>query len=130
MGVRKPKLPRLGVDVAGVIEATGEEVFGTARGTLAEYVCAKRSAVIAKPANITFDEAGAVGVAAFTALQNLRAGDLQSGQKLLINGASGGVGTFAVQIAKAIGADVTAVCSGRNVEMVRSVSGRKSSAVI
>ena len=105
----------------------GDEVFGylpsaTGRGTFAEYVCANENAITLKPANLTFEQAAAVPVAAMTALQGLRdKGNIQPGQKVLINGASGGVGTFAVQIAKAFGAEVTAVCSTRNLDMVRSI---------
>ena len=130
-GLRKPKVPRLGVDVAGVVEAVGrnvtefkpgDEVFGTCRGAFAEYACTSESALVAKPENVTFEQAAAVPVAAFTALQGLRdKGRIRSGQKILINGAAGGVGTFAVQIAKVFGADVTGVCSTRNVDMVRSI---------
>jgi NADPH:quinone reductase-like Zn-dependent oxidoreductase len=132
MGLRKPKSNRLGVDYAGTVEAVGknvtefrpgDEVFGGRSGAYAEYVSARADRGIApKPANLTFEEAAAVPVAAITALQGLRdKGGLQPGQKVLINGASGGVGTFAVQIAKALGAEVTAVCSTRNVELVRSL---------
>ena len=130
MGLLKPKQPVLGSDFAGTVEAVGrdvgdlqpgDDVFGGRSGALAEYVCA-RQGVAAKPANVTFEEAAAVPVAALTALQGLRdKGHLQAGDKVLVNGASGGVGTFAVQIAKALGADVTAVCSTRNVELVRSL---------
>src|SRR5436853_4646214 len=135
-GLRKPKDTRLGVDVAGQVEAVGrnvtqfkpgDAVFGTCKGAFAEYVCASESAVVVKPDNVTFEQAASVPIAALTALQGLRLGGLgdkghiQSGHKVLINGASGGVGTFAVQIAKSFGADVTAVCSTRNVEMVRSI---------
>lgn len=133
-GFPKPKNPFLGADVAGRVEAVGrnvtqfqpgDEVFGdlsiSGRGTFAEYVCAREDALALKPANISFEEAAAVPVAAVTALQGLRTGKIQSGQKVLINGASGGVGTFAVQIAKAFGAEVTAVCSTRKLEMVRSI---------
>ena len=131
-----PKNIILGADVAGRVEAIGrnvrqfklgDEVFGylpsaTGRGTFAEYVCAKEILITQKPANLTFEQAAAVPEAAMTALQGLRdKGNLQPGQKVLINGASGGVGTFAVQIAKAFGAEVTAVCSTRNLEMVRSL---------
>jgi NADPH:quinone reductase-like Zn-dependent oxidoreductase len=129
-GLLKPKEPRLGADFAGVVEAvganvidfnTGDEVFGGRTGAFAEYVCV-RNAIAPKPANATFEQAAAVPIAALTALQGLRdKGHLQPGQKVLINGASGGVGTFAVQIAKALGAEVTGVCSTRNVEMVRSL---------
>lgn len=129
-GLRKPKSNRLGVDFAGTVEAVGkkvtdfrpgDEVFGGKNGALAEYVCV-RDGIAAKPANLTFEQAAAVPVAALTALQGLRdKGQIQPGQKVLINGASGGVGTFAVQIAKSFGAEVTAVCSTRNVELVRSL---------
>ncbi len=130
-GLRKPKITRLGVDVAGQVEAVGrnvtqfklgDAVFGTCRGAFAEYVCTSESALAFKPDNVTFEQAAAVPIAAFTALQGLRdKGHIQSGQKVLINGAAGGVGTFAVQIAKSFGADVTGVCSTRNVDMVRSI---------
>ena len=135
-GLFRPKNKILGADVAGRVEAIGsnvkqfkpgDEVFGylpsaTGRGTFAEYVCAKENLITLKPANLTFEQAAAVPVAAMTALQGLRDnGNIQPGQKVLINGASGGVGTFAVQIAKAFGAEVTAVCSTRNLEMVRSL---------
>src|SRR5712691_10710869 len=99
-----------------------DEVFGTCRGALAEYVCTSESAVVMKPDNVTFEQAASVPVAALTALQSLRdKGQIQSGQKVLVNGAAGGVGTFAVQIAKWFGANVTGVCSTTNVEMVRSI---------
>jgi len=130
-GLRRPKEPRLGVDVAGQVEAVGkdvtrfkpgDEVFGTARGTFAEYVCASETALVMKPDNVTSEQAAAVPLAAYTALQGLRnKGRIRSGQKVLINGAAGGVGTFAVQIAKSFGAEVTGVCSTRNVDMVRSI---------
>jgi NADPH:quinone reductase-like Zn-dependent oxidoreductase len=129
-GLRRPKSEFLGVDFAGTVEAVsksvnglqpGDEVFGARNGALGEYVCA-RQAVVRKPANVTFEEAAAVPVAAVSALQGLRdKGRLQAGQSVVINGASGGVGTFAVQIAKALGAEVTAVCSTRNVEIARSL---------
>ena len=132
LGMRKPKNTRLGVDYAGTVEAVGknvtqfklgDEVFGGARGTLAEYVCVLPDrAVTLKPANMTFEQAASVPVAAITALQGLRdKGKIQRGQKILINGASGGVGTFAVQIAKSFGTEVTGVCSTRNLDMVRSI---------
>ena len=130
MGLRKPKTDRVGTDFAGTVEAVGkavthvepgDEVFGARSGALAEYVCA-RDAVVRKPANVTLEQAAAVPVAAITALQGLRdKGGLQPGQKVLVNGASGGVGTFAVQIAKALGAEVTGVCSTGNVDLVRSL---------
>ena len=130
-GLSKPKDPSVGVDVAGQVEAVGSKVtafqpgdfvFGVAPGAFAEYVCNSESKFALKPANVSFEEAAAVPVAAFTALQGLRdKGQIQPGQKVLIDGASGGVGTFAVQIAKAFGAEVTAVCSTRNLDMVRSI---------
>jgi NADPH:quinone reductase-like Zn-dependent oxidoreductase len=130
-GLRKPKVTRLGIDVAGQVEAVGRnvtqfkpgnEVFGACRGAFAEYACTSESSLVTKPNNVTFEQAGSVPVAALTALQGLRnKGQIQPGQKILINGAAGGVGTFAVQIAKWFGAHVTGVCSTRNVEMVRSI---------
>jgi len=130
-GLRKPKDPTVGADLAGRIEAVGrdvtelqpgEEVFGTSGGSWAEYAAARPDRLAPKPANLSFEESAAVPVAALTALQALRDhGQVQPGQKVLINGASGGVGTFAVQIAKSFGADVTAVCSARNVEQARSL---------
>jgi NADPH:quinone reductase-like Zn-dependent oxidoreductase len=100
----------------------GDEVFGSCRGAFAEYVCTPQSALVMKPENVTFAQAAAAPVAGFTALQGLRdKGHIVAGQKVLINGAAGGVGTFAVQIAKSFGAEVTGVCSSRNVEMVRSL---------
>jgi NADPH:quinone reductase-like Zn-dependent oxidoreductase len=127
----KPDDVRLGVDLAGDVEAVGnsikqlkpgDAVFGTRFGSLAEYVCASEKSLIVKPVEITFEEAAAIPVAGMTALQGLRdEGKLQRGQKVLINGASGGVGTFAVQIAKSFGADVTGVCSTRNISMVQSI---------
>jgi len=130
-GLRKPKNQRLGVDLAGRVEAVGstvtqfqpgDEVFGRGRGAFADYVCAREDAVVLKPANSSFEAAAAAPVAALTALQGLRdKGLIQPGQKVMINGASGGVGTFAVQIAKAFGAEVTAVCSTRNLDMARSI---------
>ena len=130
-GLRKPKDPRLGADVAGEIEAVGrsitqfkpgDAVFGSCKGAFAEYTCASESKLAMKPDNVTFEQAASVPIAAFTALQGLRdKGKLQPGQKVLINGAAGGVGTFAVQIAKSFGAEVTGVCSTRNVGMVRSI---------
>jgi NADPH:quinone reductase-like Zn-dependent oxidoreductase len=131
-GLRKPKDTRLGVDYAGTIEAVGknvtqfkpgDEVFGGRDGSLAQYVCARADRAIAlKPANMSFEQAGSVAVAAITALQGLRdIGQVHPGQKVLINGASGGVGTFAVQIAKSLGAEVTGVCSTRNLDLVRSI---------
>jgi len=130
-GLLKPKDPRLGTDVAGRVEAVGEnvkqfrpgdEVFGGAHGAFAEYVLAKEANLALKPANRSFEEAAAVPVAALTALQGIRyAGGIRPGQKVLIQGASGGVGTFAVQLAKSFGAGVTAVCNTRNLKMARSI---------
>jgi NADPH:quinone reductase-like Zn-dependent oxidoreductase len=130
-GLRKPKTSGTGVDLAGQVEAVGknvtqfkpgDEVFGERGGAFAEYVCAKETNFVPKPGNLTFEQAAAVPMAGFTALQGLRdKGHVQSGQRVLINGASGGVGTFAVQIAKAFGADVTGVCSTRNGDLVRSI---------
>jgi NADPH:quinone reductase-like Zn-dependent oxidoreductase len=131
-GLRTPKSKRLGVDFAGTVEAVGkdvthfqpgDEVFGGRNGAFAEYVCVREERAVApKPASLTFEQAAAVPVAALTALQGLRdKGQVQPGQKVLINGASGGVGTFAVQIAKALGAEVTGVCSTRNVDLVQSL---------
>src|SRR3989440_12344592 len=132
LGMRKPKDTRLGVDYAGTIEAAGknvtqfkpgDEVFGGKNGALSEYVCVlAHRAVTLKPANMTFEQAASVPVAAITALQGLRdKGKIKPGQKVLVNGASGGVGRFAVQIAKSFGTEVTAVCSTRNIDMVRSI---------
>src|SRR6478736_1924844 len=132
VGLRKPKDTRLGVDFAGTVETVGknvtqfkagDEVFGGRDGAFAEYVCPRADrAVTLKPANITFEQAASINIAGITALQAVRdKGKVQPGQKVLINGASGGVGTFAVQIAKSFGADVTGVCSTRNLEMVRSL---------
>ena len=129
-GLRKPKFTGFGRDFAGVVEATGkdvtefkpgDEVFGVKWGAIAEYVCVRKDRVGLKPANITFEQAGAAGLAGLTALQGLRTGKIHAGQKVLINGASGGVGTFALQIAKAFDTEVTAVCSTRNVEMARNL---------
>ncbi|HEX2646133.1 MAG TPA: NAD(P)-dependent alcohol dehydrogenase [Candidatus Dormibacteraeota bacterium] len=123
MGLSRPKDQARGVDVAGVVEATGEEVFGCCAGAFAEYASAPADHFVPKPSNMTFEEAAAVPVAAITALQGLRdKGKLRPGQSVLFNGASGGVGTYGVQIAKALGAaHVTGVCSTRNVELVRSL---------
>jgi NADPH:quinone reductase-like Zn-dependent oxidoreductase len=127
----KPKGRVPGTDVAGTVEAVGnrvttlkpgDEVFGWCAGALAEYACAPEDHFVLKPANLTLEQAAAVGVSASTALQLLRdQGNIRPGQKVLINGASGGIGTFAVQIAKAFGAEVTGVCSTKNAEMVRSI---------
>jgi NADPH:quinone reductase-like Zn-dependent oxidoreductase len=131
VGVSKPKNRVPGTDVAGTVEAVssgvtqlrpGDEVFGWCTGAFAEYACAAEDHFVKKPAKLTFEQAAAVGVSASTALQLLRdQGRVQAGQKVLINGASGGLGTFAVQIAKAFGAEVTGVCSTRNMETVRSL---------
>jgi NADPH:quinone reductase-like Zn-dependent oxidoreductase len=135
-GLRRPKVTRLGVDAAGQVEAVGrnvtqfklgDEVFGLCRGAFAEYACASESKLARKQENVTFEQAASVPIAGLTALQGLRRGglsdkeQLQPGQKVLINGAAGGVGTFAVQIAKSFGAEVTGVCSTSNVAMVRSI---------
>ena len=134
-GLLKPKNTKLGADVAGHVEEVGtnvtqfhagDEVFGSMPlnelGGFAEYVCANEDALALKPAGLTFEQAAAVPLAAFTALQGLRdKGQIQPGQKVLINGASGGVGTFAVQIAKSYGTEVTGVCSTRNLDLVRSI---------
>jgi NADPH:quinone reductase-like Zn-dependent oxidoreductase len=132
-GLCKPDDTRLGIDVAGEVEAIGrnvmqfkpgDQVFGSCRGAFAEYACASESALAEKPGNLTFEQAASVPAAALTALQGLRdKGQLQHRQQVLINGAAGGVGTFAVQIAKSFGADVTGVCSTRNVDMVRAIGG-------
>jgi len=134
-GILKPKIKTLGMDVAGRVEAVGkdvtqfqinDEVFGDLSGcgfgAFAEYVCADESALVLKPTNISFEQAATVPAAALTALQGLRdLGQIQSGQKVLINGASGGVGSFAVQLAKAFGAEVTALCSTKKMAMVQSL---------
>ncbi|MBM3935479.1 MAG: NAD(P)-dependent alcohol dehydrogenase [SAR202 cluster bacterium] len=133
-GLTRPKKQILGADIAGRVEAVGpgvtqlkrgDEVFGDLSGAgwggFAEYVATKYSALVTKPAGATFEEAAAVPMAAVTALQGLRKSNVQAGHKVLIHGASGGVGTFSVQLANALGAEVTAVCSARNVDMVRSL---------
>ncbi|HEY1255237.1 MAG TPA: NAD(P)-dependent alcohol dehydrogenase [Terracidiphilus sp.] len=131
LGVRKPKNIRLGVDVGGVVESvgrninqfkSGDAVFGGCRGAFAEYVCTKEDQLALKPASLAFEQAATVPIAAITALQGLRdKGQIKPGQRVLVEGASGGVGTFAIQIAKAFGAEVTAVCSTRNLERARSL---------
>ena len=131
LGLPRPRSPRLGVDVSGTVEAVGpnvsrfkagDEVFGTSRGSFAEFACGPVKTLARKPANISFEQAAAVPAAGVTALQALTGkGAVRSGEKVLVNGASGGVGTFAVQIARSFGAEVTGVCSTRNVEMVRSI---------
>jgi NADPH:quinone reductase-like Zn-dependent oxidoreductase len=129
-GLLRPKRTRIGADIAGRVEAVGinvkqfqpgDKVFGDASGGFAEYACAREDLLVLKPANVTFEEAATVGVAAISALQGLRAGQIQPGQKVLVNGASGGVGTFAVQIAKSFGTEVTAVCSPKNLDNARSM---------
>ncbi len=130
-GLRRPKNPVPGTDIAGTVEAVGkdvhglrpgDEVFGWCTGAFAEYASASEDQLVPKPANLTFEQAAAIGVSATTALQLLRDdGQVKPGHKVLVNGASGGVGTFAVQIAKAMGAEVTGVTSTRNLEMVRSI---------
>src|SRR6185437_6628538 len=144
-GLRRPKVTRLGIDVAGLVEAVGRDVtqfqpgdsvFGACigdpdasalrvwmpQGAFAEHACAHQSVLVMKPANVTFEQAASAPVAALTALQGLRdKGRIQQGHKVLINGAAGGVGTFAVQMAKSFAANVTGVCSARNVDMVRSI---------
>ena len=130
-GIRAPKSRRLGADVAGVVETagrnvtsfkSGDAIFGTATGAFAEYACALESSVALKPENLTWEQAASVPLAGITALQGLRdKGKIQAAQRVLINGAAGGIGTFAVQIAKSFGARVTGVCSTRNIELVRSL---------
>jgi len=134
-GLRAPKDRRLGRDVSGRVESVGrnvtrfrpgDAVFGASKGAFAEYVCAEESALAAKPDNVSFEQAASVYVAALTALQALRdKGHLRAGQKVLVNGAAGGVGTFAVQIARHLGAEVTGVCSARNVEMVQGLGAKR-----
>src|SRR6266851_1893828 len=131
-GLRKPKDIRIGVDFAGTVEAVGknvtqykpgDEVFGGSTGAFAQYLCRRATGSMAlKPAGLTFEQAASMNIAGITALQSVRdKGKVQPGQKVLINGASGGVGTFAVQIAKNYGAEVTGVCSTRNVDLVKSL---------
>jgi NADPH:quinone reductase-like Zn-dependent oxidoreductase len=130
-GLRRPRFTGLGADMAGQVEAVGknvtefqagDEVFGSGRGMFAEYVCVRRdAAMVAKPPGVTFEQAACVPVAGLTALQALRKAGVEAGHRVLINGASGGVGTFAVQMAKNVGAEVTGVCSTANVGMVRSI---------
>src|SRR5215211_6742292 len=130
-GLRAPKNPVIGSDVAGVVEALGknvtrfqpgDEVFGIGKGSFAEYVCAREDKLAPRPANLTFEQAAVVTISGLTALQGLRdRGRVEPGQEVLVIGASGGVGTYAVQIAKAFGAHVTSVCSTTKVNMVRSI---------
>src|SRR5262245_47244529 len=134
-GLRRPKDPRLGVDVAGDVDAVGrnvtdlavgDAVFGACRGAFAEYGCAKPASLTTKPENVTYEQAAGATMAGITALQALReSAQLQAGQTILVNGAGGGVGTFAVQMAKVIGATVIGVCSTHNVEMVRSIGAAR-----
>jgi len=134
-GLRTPKTRGLGIDVAGEVEAIGKDVtgvrpgdavFGGAFGAFAEYVRVKPGSFVPKPSNISFEQAAAIGMAGRTALQSLRdRGQLKPGQRVLINGAGGGVGTFAVQIAKALGGEVTAVCGTQNVELIRSLGAHR-----
>ena len=131
VGLTRPKARVAGIDAAGVVEAvganvrglrTGDEVLGFCRGAFAEYACAAADLVVPKPAGLTFEQAAAVPIAATTALRGIRdVGEVTAGQRVLVNGAGGGVGTYAVQIAAALGAEVTGVCSARNVELVRSM---------
>ena len=140
IGLGKPKDTRLGVDVAGQVESvgknvvefkTGDHVFGCARGAFAEYACASEAKLARKPGNVTFEQAASLPIAGLTALQGLRhgarggKGEMPQGKRVLINGAAGGVGTFAVQIARSLGAEVTGVCSTRNVDMVRSLGANQ-----
>jgi NADPH:quinone reductase-like Zn-dependent oxidoreductase len=129
-GLRKPRDTRLGQDIAGQVEAVGknvtqfkpgDEVFGICWGSLAEYAVTSGRGLVMKPPSVSFEDAASVPLAGLTALQGLREGKIQPGQKVLINGATGGVGTFGVQIAKSFGAEVTAVCSTRNIDLVRSI---------
>jgi NADPH:quinone reductase-like Zn-dependent oxidoreductase len=130
-GLRGPRRSIPGLDIAGVVEVVGasvkqvragDEVFGWCKGAFAEYACAAEDSLLAKPAGLTFEQSAAVGDSALTAMAAVRdQGKVRSGQRVLINGASGGVGTFAVQIAKSFGANVTAVCSTRNLDLVRSI---------
>ena len=135
-GLFKPKLGRPGVDLAGIVEAVGagvtrfrpgDAVFGVSRGALADHVCTTEARLAAKPACLSFAQAAAAPIAGFTALQGLRdKARVAAGQKVLINGAAGGVGSFAVQIAKSFGAEVTAVCSARNLDLVRSIGADRA----
>lgn len=134
-GIGKPRSPRLGADVAGIVEAVdpgvtqikpGDAVFGICKGSFAEYACGREKELALKPAGVSFEQAASVPIAAITALQGLRdCAKLEPGQEILINGAAGGVGTFAVQIARSMGAKVTGVCSAKNVELVRSLGAER-----
>jgi NADPH:quinone reductase-like Zn-dependent oxidoreductase len=131
VGLTRPKARVAGVDAAGVVEAagpdvrglrSGDEVLGFCRGAFAQYACAAADMVETKPAGITFEKAAAIHISATTALRGIRdVGEVKAGQRVLVNGAGGGVGTYAVQIAAALGAEVTGVCSTRNIELVRSI---------
>jgi NADPH:quinone reductase-like Zn-dependent oxidoreductase len=131
VGLTRPKARVAGIDVAGVVEAAGvnvrglragDEVLGFCRGAFAEYACAAADLVVSKPASLTFEQAAAVPIAATTALRGIRdVGEVTAGQRVLVNGAGGGVGSYAVQIAAALGAEVTGVCSTRNAGLVRSI---------
>ncbi|HEY4641932.1 MAG TPA: NAD(P)-dependent alcohol dehydrogenase, partial [Thermoanaerobaculia bacterium] len=134
-GLRRPRNPRVvGTDAAGVVESigrnvtrfkVGDEVFGLCRGAVAEYACMAESAAAAKPANVSFEQAAAIPVAGLTALQSIRdKAQVREGESVLVNGAAGGVGSFAVQIAKSFGANVTGVCNARNVDLVRAYADR------
>ncbi|HZP48499.1 MAG TPA: NAD(P)-dependent alcohol dehydrogenase [Vicinamibacterales bacterium] len=135
-GLAAPRDPRFGVDVAGRVEsvgarvtqfAIGDEVFGTVRGSFAEYASGSTRSLARKPASVSFEHAAAAGVAAITALQAVRDnGRVRPGERVLVNGAAGGVGTFAVQIARWLGAEVTAVCSARNIDLVRSLGAARA----
>ena len=135
VGLTKPKARVAGIDAAGVVEAAGanvrglrngDEVLGFCRGAFAEYACAAADMVVPKPASLTFEQAAAVPIAATTALRGIRdVGEVTAGQRVLVNGAGGGVGTYAVQIAAALGAEVTGVCSTRNIELVRSIGAAR-----
>src|SRR5438552_3684030 len=135
VGLTKPKAPVAGIDAAGVVEAVGanvrglrpgDEVLGFCRGAFAEYACAAANMVVPKPGSLTFEQAAAVPIAATTALRGIReVGEVKAGQRVLVNGAGGGVGTQAVQIAAALGAEVTGVCSTGNVELVRSLGAAR-----
>jgi NADPH:quinone reductase-like Zn-dependent oxidoreductase len=135
VGLTRPKARVAGIDAAGVVEAvgtnvrqlrSGDEVLGFCRGAFAEYACAAADLVVPKPAGLSFEQAAAVPIAATTALRGIRdVGEVKAGQRVLVNGAGGGVGTYAVQIAAALGAEVTGVCSTRNVELVRSIGAAR-----
>jgi NADPH:quinone reductase-like Zn-dependent oxidoreductase len=134
LGLRRPKHDRAGVDMAGTVEAVGagvtrfrpgDAVFGPCRGAFADYACAQEDRLAAKPEGLSFEEAAAIPVAGLTALQGLRKGGLKAGQNLLVIGAGGGIGTFAVQLARHAGACVTGICSGRHADLVRSLGAER-----